>query len=52
MPFELAERYSYSHLIVQPSDAKLNPPESYLFIQDGLIICMSFPRKMVLRSSG
>lgn len=23
---------------VQPSDLKLNPPESYLFIQDGLII--------------
>lgn len=26
------------HLIVQPADARLNPPESYLFVQDGLII--------------
>lgn len=42
MTFELAESYSRSHLIVQPSDLKLNPPESYLFIQDGLIICKSF----------
>ncbi|KAM3419169.1 hypothetical protein BST61_g5113 [Cercospora zeina] len=31
MSFELA-------IIVQPSDARLEPPESYLFIQDGLII--------------
>lgn len=38
MTFELARRYSHAHLIVQPSDAELNPPESYLFIQDGLII--------------
>ena len=38
MTFELANRYSNSHLIVQPSDARLAPPESYLFIQDGLII--------------
>jgi hypothetical protein len=27
-----------THLIVQPSDLALNPPESYLFIQDFLII--------------
>ncbi|KAL4779839.1 hypothetical protein BJX76DRAFT_66688 [Aspergillus varians] len=26
------------HLVVQPSDASLNPPEGYLFVQDGLII--------------
>ena len=38
MPFELAEKYRHSHLVAQPSDLALNPPESYLFIQDGLII--------------
>lgn len=38
MPFELAHSYSNAHLIVQPADARLEPPESYLFIQDGLII--------------
>ncbi|KAI7540672.1 hypothetical protein KC331_g9035 [Hortaea werneckii] len=38
MPFELAESFRHSHLVVQPSDLALNPPESYLFIQDGLII--------------
>ncbi|PPJ60279.1 hypothetical protein CBER1_01264 [Cercospora berteroae] len=37
MSFELAKKYT-THLIVQPSDARLQPPESYLFIQDGLII--------------
>ncbi|KAJ9492153.1 hypothetical protein VN97_g1093 [Penicillium thymicola] len=26
------------HLVVQPADARLNPPESYFFVQDGLII--------------
>ncbi|KAJ5322532.1 hypothetical protein N7452_010821 [Penicillium brevicompactum] len=26
------------HLVVQPADARLDPPESYLFVQDGLII--------------
>ena len=26
------------HLVVQPSDARLNPPEGYLYVQDGLII--------------
>ncbi|PYH93840.1 hypothetical protein BO71DRAFT_441439 [Aspergillus ellipticus CBS 707.79] len=30
------------HLIVQPSDAALSPPESYLFVQDGLIIACGF----------
>ncbi|KAE8152011.1 hypothetical protein BDV25DRAFT_151761 [Aspergillus avenaceus] len=34
--FELAHRTG--HLIVQPADLALNPPESYLFVQDGLII--------------
>ncbi|KXT00249.1 hypothetical protein AC578_1207 [Pseudocercospora eumusae] len=38
MPFELATKYSHHHLIVQPKDLALEPPESYLFIQDGLII--------------
>lgn len=39
MSFELAKQFSNSHLIVQPCDLELNPPESYLFVQDGLIIC-------------
>jgi hypothetical protein len=26
------------HLIVQPSDAALNPPEAYFYVQDGLMI--------------
>lgn len=38
MDFALADRWAGRHLIVQPSDAALNPPESYLYIQDGLII--------------
>lgn len=38
MPFELASTYANKHLIVQPADLRLNPPESYLFIQDFLII--------------
>lgn len=28
----------HTHLVVQPQDARLNPPESYFFIQDGLIV--------------
>jgi hypothetical protein len=36
--FNLARRLTSQHLIVQPSDLALNPPESYLFVQDGLII--------------
>ena len=35
--FALA-RSCTTHLVVQPSDLRLNPPESYLFVQDGLII--------------
>lgn len=35
-PFALARQVG--HLIVQPADDALNPPESYLFVQDGLII--------------
>jgi hypothetical protein len=38
MSFKLAHSLSDSHLIVQPSDLNLNPPQSYLFIQDFLII--------------
>lgn len=38
MAFELANDYRGAHLVVQPSDLPLNPPESYLYIQDGLII--------------
>lgn len=38
MAFEYAEIFAGRHLVVQPSDARLNPPESYLFIQDFLII--------------
>lgn len=38
MPFELAQKYRNSHLVAQPKDLALNPPDSYLFIQDGLII--------------
>ncbi|EAW08987.1 uncharacterized protein ACLA_099320 [Aspergillus clavatus NRRL 1] len=34
--FELARQVQ--HLIVQPADQRLNPSESYLFVQDGLII--------------
>ncbi|KAH7363990.1 hypothetical protein BKA65DRAFT_603140 [Rhexocercosporidium sp. MPI-PUGE-AT-0058] len=35
--FGLARSYN-THLVVQPSDLRLGPPESYLFVQDGLII--------------
>lgn len=34
--FWLANRLR--HLVVQPADARLNPPEGYLYVQDGLII--------------
>jgi hypothetical protein len=34
--FDLARQVG--HLIVQPADRRQNPPESYLFVQDGLII--------------
>ncbi|KAH8433348.1 uncharacterized protein LDX57_010983 [Aspergillus melleus] len=34
--FELA--HSVRHLIVQPADLRFDPPESYLFVQDGLIV--------------
>ena len=36
--FQLAAKYNNTHLVVQPADLRLNPPESYLFVQDGLII--------------
>jgi hypothetical protein len=38
MPFELAYAVTGHHLIVQASDTALNPPQSYLFIQDFLIV--------------
>lgn len=38
MPFELAKTLEKRHLIVKPSDLALNPPQSYLFIQDFLIL--------------
>ena len=38
MPFEIANRYKSQHLIVQPADLRLDPPESYLFIHDGFLI--------------
>lgn len=38
MPFELAQRYRGVHLIAQPSDLRLGPPESYFYVSDGLII--------------
>lgn len=42
MSFNLARSLESSHLIVQPSDARLNPPQSYLFVQDFLIIACGF----------
>lgn len=42
MPFDLAHSFSHSHLIVQPADSLLNPPQSYLFVQDFLIIACGF----------
>lgn len=38
MAFGYAHNLTGRHLIVQPSDALLSPPESYLFVQDFLII--------------
>ena len=38
MAFALAERWGKYHLIPQPSDLALSPPESYFFITDFLII--------------
>jgi hypothetical protein len=38
MPFDVAKRYESYHLIPQSSDLALNPPESYFFITDFLII--------------
>lgn len=35
--FDFAKSH-ITHLVVQPADARLNPPESYFFVQDGLII--------------
>jgi hypothetical protein len=38
--FDLANKVQ--HLIIQPADLRLNPPESYLYVQDGLIISCGF----------
>lgn len=38
MPFDLAHNLTSHHLIPQSTDLRLNPPESYLYIQDFLII--------------
>ena len=38
MPFEVARQLESAHLIVHEADLKFNPPESYLFVQDFLII--------------
>ncbi len=38
MSFELSHTLAGHHLIVQPSDAALNPPEAYFYVQDGLMI--------------
>jgi hypothetical protein len=38
MSFSLAHSLETSHLIPQPSDLLLNPPQSYLFVQDFLIL--------------
>ncbi len=38
MVFEFARSLTGHHLIVQPSDLALNPPESYFFVSDFLII--------------
>jgi hypothetical protein len=35
--FVLARQWKY-HIAVHPADLALNPPESYLFIQDVLIL--------------
>jgi hypothetical protein len=42
MSFQLARSLESSHLIVQPADLRLNPPQSYLFVQDFLIIACGF----------
>lgn len=36
--FWLARRMEYHHTAVHPADLKLDPPQSYLFIEDALII--------------
>lgn len=38
MPFEISEKWGSYHLIPQSVDVALNPPESYFFITDFLII--------------
>ena len=38
MPFEVAKSYSSAHLIPSTADLALDPPESYFYVQDFLII--------------
>ena len=38
MPFDLAQQYSFRHLIPQTTDVALDPPEVYFFVTDFLII--------------
>ncbi|RAR06157.1 Amino acid transporter [Stemphylium lycopersici] len=38
MPFEISEKWGSYHLIPQSVDVALNPPESYFFVTDFLII--------------
>ena len=38
MSFELSHSLAGHHLIVQPADAVLDPPEVYFYVQDGLMI--------------
>lgn len=38
MVFEVANSLAGRHLVVQPADAVLDPPEAYLYVQDFLII--------------
>jgi len=38
MPFETAQNWSSYHLIPQSADVAMNPPESYFFVTDFLII--------------
>lgn len=35
--FEPAKRLANFHLVAQPADLRLNPPESYLYVQYGFI---------------
>jgi hypothetical protein len=38
MPFELAKSLENRHLIIHPLDLALIPPQSYMFVQDFLVL--------------